>query len=201
LNANGPTALMLLLAALPAFATPAALADHPTTQPAATQQIAAAPATQPRAVVTTTTRDPLTDLPSYGQMLRRTAYTLFFIIAALLIAAKVLPRWLGKMPLTPRGRMIEVVEFHRLEPRKGIYLIRVVGQYYLVGSTGDRLETLAGGPLDQEKIAAALGTGPATAATRPRSAALPTSDAPSGEAKRSFVEVLRGKRAGDEFET
>jgi flagellar biogenesis protein FliO len=183
-------------------------ADRAATQAAATQQAVSPPppATQPRLGATAAAghHDPLDDLPSYGQMLRRTAYTLFAIIAALLIVAKLLPRWLGKMPLTPRGKAIEVVEFHRLEPRKGIYLIRVAGQYFLVGSTGDRLETLAGGPLDQEKIAAALGAGAGATKSKNAGAMAPGNvevETAGEEAKRSFVEVLRGKRAGDGFES
>ena len=160
-----------------------AIAATSTTQPATTTTSSAAASSERRPAITPA-RDPLKDLPSYGQLLRRTAWTLLAIIAGLIIAAKVLPRWLlskaGMVPRGARGKMIEVVEAHRLEPRKAIYLIRVAGQYFLVASTGDRLETLAGGPLDQEKIAEALRPG-----AKPR-------DEPT-EASRSFMEVLRGK--------
>jgi flagellar biogenesis protein FliO len=158
-----------------------------------THRVVAATATQPATTTSTVSsqprpaltpaRDPLKDLPSYGQLLRRTAWTLLAIIAGLILAAKLLPRWLlNKANLVPRGggKMIEVVESHRLEPRKAIYLIRVAGQYFLVASTGDRLETLAGGPLDQQKIADALRPG-----AKPR-------DEPAAP-DRSFLEVLRGK--------
>jgi flagellar biogenesis protein FliO len=161
-------------------------------------QIPAASATQPATTTTSSTstapprpaltpaRGPFKDLPSYGQLLRRTAWTLLAIIAGLILAAKLLPRWLlnkaGVVPRGGAGNMIEVVESHRLEPRKAIYLIRVAGQYFLVASTGDRLETLAGGPLDQQKIAEALR--PAGAAGKPKEEPAPS---------RTFLEVLRGK--------
>jgi flagellar biogenesis protein FliO len=174
--AIGLASLLLLL--LVAHQIPAA----PSTQPATTttSSISSPP---PRPAITPA-RDPFKDLPSYGQLLRRTAWTLLAIIAGLIIAARLLPRWLlnkaGNLGPRSGGRMIEVVESHRLEPRKAIYLIRVAGQYFLVASTGDRLETLAGGPLDQQKIAEAL---------RPAGA-----KAREPDPSRSFVEVLRGKQ-------
>ncbi len=138
-------------------------------------------------------RDPLSGLPSYGEMLRRTFYALLAIVGCLVLAAKILPRWLGHRLPTPKGKMIEVVEFHRLEPRKGVYLLRVAGQYLLVGSSEGRLETLAGGPLDQQKLDEALrptaanaaSTGAASPAHKPEA-----SDKPN----LPFIEVLRGKR-------
>jgi flagellar biogenesis protein FliO len=176
-------AVAIAIAALSLFAHPPLAADATTTQPTTTTSISS----PPRPALTPA-RDPFKDLPSYGQLLRRTAWTLLAIIAGLILAAKILPRWLlNKAGIVPRGgagKMIEVVESHRLEPRKAIYLIRVAGQYFLVASTGDRLETLAGGPLDQEKIAEAL---------RPKGAAAKSLEelAPS----RSFLQVLRGKQA------
>jgi flagellar biogenesis protein FliO len=131
---------------------------------------------------TRTTRDPLGDLPSYGEAVKHMVIALLAIIAALLLVAKFLPQFLGK----PRaagagGKMIDVVESYRLEPRKSIYLVRVGGQYFLLGSTGDRLDTLAGAPLDGEKIAAAL----RTADGKPP---------PETKPSRSFAELLKGKR-------
>jgi flagellar biogenesis protein FliO len=96
--------------------------------------------------------------------------------------AKFLPLFLGKPRLAGAGgKMIDVVESYRLEPRKSIYLVRVGGQYFLLGSTGDRLDTLAGTPLDGEKIAAALR---GTAGQPP----------PEAKPSRSFAELLKGKR-------
>jgi flagellar biogenesis protein FliO len=170
-------ALASLLLLLVPHQLPAANATQPATP--TTSSISSAP--QRPAI--TPVRDPFKDLPSYGQLLRRTAWTLLAIIAGLIVAAKLLPRWLvnkaGSFGSRSSGRMIEVVESHRLEPRKSIYLIRVAGQYFLVASTGDRLETLAGGPLDQQKIAETL-----------RPAAAKSREEP--DPGRSFVQVLRG---------
>ena len=120
-------------------------------------------------------------------MVRRTAYTLFGIVAGVIILAKFLQRWTGvaRRPLT-RNRLIEVIEYHRLEPRKGIYLVRVAGNYFLIGSTHDRLETLSGGALDADTLAAAL----APQVKGPTSSAKPAAVPPA----RTFLEVLRGKR-------
>jgi len=131
---------------------------------------------------TRTTRDPLGDLPSYGEALKHMVIALLAIIAALLLVAKFLPQFLGKPRAAGAGaKMIDVVESYRLEPRKSIYLVRVAGQYFLLGSTGDRLDTLAGGPLDGEKVAAAL---------RGAGVKAPT----EAKTPRSFAELLKGKR-------
>ena len=133
------------------------------------------PATRP-------THDPLPNLPSYGDALRRMLVSLAGIVAVLLVLAKVLPRFLGRTPFTPRSRLVQVMETYRLEPRKTLYLVKIADQYLLIGATADRLETLAGGPLDQEKIAAALKTQDASAA------------APSPKPTPSFGELLDQKR-------
>ena len=149
---------------------------------------AAAQTTQPTTQPHVAARDPLSGLPSYGEYLRRTFYALLAIVGCLVLAAKILPRWLHKGRPFPKGRMIEVVEFHRLEPRKGIYLIRVAGQYLLVGSTDNRLETLAGGPLDQQKLDEMLRpTGEAGASPVHKAEGASKANLP-------FIEVLRGKR-------
>jgi flagellar biogenesis protein FliO len=108
-----------------------------------------APASRP------TARDPFAGMPSYGEALRRMVVSLLAIVAGLLIVAKVLPRIMGRRMPSMRGKVITVLEAHRLEPRKSIYLIRVADECYLVGSSGDRLETLAG-PIDEKKIAGAM---------------------------------------------
>lgn len=101
-------------------------------------------------------KDALSDLPSYSQAIWRMVVSLLAIIVALLVAAKSLSWWLARRPGRQTGRLIEVVEQQRLEPRKSVYLLRVAGQYLLVGSSEGHLQTLAGGELDQQKIAAAL---------------------------------------------
>jgi flagellar biogenesis protein FliO len=71
---------------------------------------------------------------------------------------------------------MQVVETYRLEPRKTLYLIKLADQYLLIGSTADRLETLAGAPLDQEKIAAILNALDAPAAPGSQKPALSFSE-------------------------
>jgi flagellar biogenesis protein FliO len=132
-----------------------------------------------------TSHDPFADLPSYGDMIRRTAYTLLAIIIAFILAAKFIPRLFGRGAFAPRGRMIQVVERHALEPRKTVYLIKVADQYFLIGATGDRLETLAGGALDQETVRQRL-----KELEKPKEA---KAARPRPEPEVSFTEVLRGK--------
>jgi flagellar biogenesis protein FliO len=133
--------------------------------------------------------DPFADLPSYGEMVRHTAYTLVAIIVVFAFAAKYLPRWLGRTRFMPRGKLIQVIERHALEPRKTVYLLKVADQYFLVGSTGDRIETLAGGPLDQETIRQRLAELERAKEPRPNK---PTTQPLAPQAV-SFPEVLRGK--------
>ncbi len=82
------------------------------------------------------------------------------ILAGLLIVSVILLKvglpWLMRRRTGGKADLIEVVEAHRLEPRKIVYLLRVGAQYYLVGSCDGRLTTLAGEPLDNETIAEAL---------------------------------------------
>lgn len=126
----------------------------------------AAPATEP---------DPFANLPSYAAAIWRMVLSLLAIIAGLLVAAKLLSRWLKGHPRLRSGSLIEVVELHRLEPRKSIYLVRLAGQYILLGSSEAGLQTLAGGPIDQEMIASVVGqagqktAGAGQAASPPRS--------------------------------
>ncbi|HEY7115708.1 MAG TPA: flagellar biosynthetic protein FliO [Tepidisphaeraceae bacterium] len=147
------------------------------------------------AATRSTVRDPLSDLPSYGESLKRMVISLLVIIAGLLIAARFLPRILlgragGRKSAAAgaSGQMIDVIETCRIEPRKTIYLVRVGEQYYLLASTGDRLETLAGGPLDSAKLSTSLR---AAAAIAEQESAAPTRPA------RSFADLLKGKRLPD----
>jgi flagellar biogenesis protein FliO len=139
---------------------------------------------------TRTSRDPLSDLPSYGDALKRMVISLLVIIAGVVIAARFLPRLLlgkaaaaRKMAGGGSGQMIDVIETCRIEPRKTIYLVRVGEQYYLLASTGERLETLAGGPLDSVKLASAL-----------RAVAIAQESEAPTRPSRSFADLLKGKR-------
>ena len=129
----------------------------------------------------------LDDLPSFGWAFVKMILVLAAILVGLLLLAKlVLPR-LGFRPAVGRSTVIEIVEGSRLEPRKNVYLIRVAGQYLLVGTSENGVHTLAGGPLDQEAIARDLETA--------RSAAGGGNAAGGSEtSKRSFVDLLRRGR-------
>jgi len=87
-------------------------------------------------------------LPSYGEAVMRTLIALVVVVALLLIAAKVLPRWLRDRRAKPSGGPIEVVAAHPIEHRRTIYLVRVRGREYLVGSSEAGLHALSGGPVD-----------------------------------------------------
>jgi flagellar biogenesis protein FliO len=147
----------------------------------ASHALAQSPSTQPAV----TSHDPFADLPSYGDMIRRTAYTLLAIIIAFILAAKFLPKLLGRTSLTPRGRLIQIIDRHPLEPRKTIYLIKVADQYFLIASTPDRIETLSGSPLDQDALRQHLAE-----SERPKQ---PKPNKPRPQPDVSFPEVLRGK--------
>ena len=143
------------------------------------------PATEPATQPALTSHDPFADLPSYGDMIRRTAYTLLGIIVAFLLAAKFLPRLFSRGSFTPRGRMIQVIERHALEPRKTVYLIKVADQYFLIGSTPEGLTTLSGATLDQDSLRQRLAE-----MERPKDTKSPK---PRTQPEVSFTEVLRGK--------
>ncbi len=146
--------------------------------------LAASAATYP---TTKAARDPLSDLPSYGEAVKRMVYTLMAIVAVLILVARFLPRLLGKRPLLASGKLIQMIESHRLEPRKILYVVRVGEQYFLLGSTGDRIEVLSGGPLDHQRVAELLKSEQAAASAKS------SSSAPA----RSFADVLLGKRRSD----
>jgi flagellar biogenesis protein FliO len=106
--------------------------------------------------------DVLKDVPNYGRMLTQMLVALGAIVVVLLVAAKLLPKVLGKRFAASTGaagnaKLIEIVETRRLDPRTSIHLVKVAEQYFLIGSTGDRVQTLAGGELDSEAVEAALG--------------------------------------------
>ena len=154
-----------------------AFAVHASAQPASTEPSATQPAF--------TTHDPFADLPSYGDMIRRTLYTLLGILIAFILAAKYLPRLFGRAAFTPRGRLIQVIERHPLEPRKTVYLIKVADQYFLLASTPEGVSTLAGGTLDQDSLRQRVAE-----LERPKDVKSPK---PRPQPEVSFTEVLRGK--------
>lgn len=88
--------------------------------------------------------DPLSDLPSYGEALIRMVVVLASILIALLILAKLLPRWLNRSLGHKSKGDIAVVDSIQLEPRRRVYLLRVSGREVLVGSSEQGLHTLVG---------------------------------------------------------
>lgn len=94
--------------------------------------------------------DPLADLPSFGESFAKMVLWLAVVVALLLVAAKVLPRWVRRAPGGPGASGdIEVVGSVALEPRRRIYLVRIAGKRVLIGSSESGLCRLAGdGPLD-----------------------------------------------------
>ncbi|HYE16866.1 MAG TPA: flagellar biosynthetic protein FliO [Tepidisphaeraceae bacterium] len=134
---------------------------------------------------------PLDDLPTYGAAIRKALYVLAGIVAALLLAAKLLPRLMKSPAMRARGggagaggaRLLTVVESQRIEPQKTLYLVKVGDQFFLVGSTSTGLEALSGGPLDHDALAVAI-----------RAAGTKSADDNPSAPKRAFGEVLRGKR-------
>jgi len=131
---------------------------------------------------------PVVNLPSYGESIRRMLVSLLGIVAALVILAKVLPRFIGTSRFVPRSRVMQVVEVFRLEPRKTLYLVKVAEQYLLIGAAGDRLTTLGGGELDQQKLAAAVEASARHAERKKEPGKEMTKEGGVG-----FSEVLRGK--------
>lgn len=129
----------------------------------------------------TPAQDALESLPSYGWAFVKMIVVLAAIIAALLVTAKIVAgRW-GRRSLFGGGHIVEVVEVTRLEARKSIYLIKVAGQFLLVGVTENGVQSLAGGELDQELLEAAV-----------RNRDSKTNNAPAREApKRSFMSLMK----------
>lgn len=76
----------------------------------------------------------LEDLPSYGAELVRMLGALGIVLALILVAGWLLPRWLARRRPAAPGRHMEVVETLRLDPRRVLYLVRVDGRLVLVGA-------------------------------------------------------------------
>ncbi len=101
----------------------------------------------------------LPDISMFSELFLRTLLVLVAVLVVSVVLLKlVLPLWLRRTARRGPG-LIDVVETHRLESRKTIYLLRVGSQYYLVGSCDGRLTTLAGEPLDAERIGDAIRNG------------------------------------------
>lgn len=101
------------------------------------------------------------EVPSYGEVFTRMLLLLGGTVILLFIAARLMPRWFANAGRAGAGRIIQVIESRRLEPKKGLYLVRVADRYLLLGTSEQRIDVLAGGELDQVAIAA-LDETPAT---------------------------------------
>lgn len=109
---------------------------------------ASAPSQLPEA-----TQRALESSSTFGDALTRMLWMLGLTVLALLLLARFLPKWLG-VRVGPRNRgLIRIVESQVLEPRKSIYLVRVVDQFFLLGTSDQRIEVLAGGDLEPETLA------------------------------------------------
>lgn len=99
--------------------------------------------------------------PSFGDALTRMVWMLAITTLLLVAVAKYLPRWLGAAQRPASRGLIKVIEARPLEPRKTLYLVQVVDQFYLLGSSEQRIDVLAGGdfePATLEKLVAESAT-------------------------------------------
>jgi flagellar biogenesis protein FliO len=171
----------------------AAAYGAPATQdspPATTQSVAAGPSVNP---ALPSVEPGLDALPSYAEALTRMLFVLAAIVVGLFIAAKLLRRYTGGgVAAAAFGRkgMIDVVETRGLEQGKRIHLIRVAGQYFLIGASGDRLTTLAGGTLDADALDRAVASRKTTTSSSPKSfdRVLASTPEPPPGAARTFAE-------------
>ena len=99
--------------------------------------------------------DQLGELPNFGESLIRMVVVLTIMIVLMLVLGKLLPRWLSKTG-KPTGKNMQVVDQIQLEPGKKLFLVRVGGQYLLVGSDAEGMRTLADDSLDQSVLGAAF---------------------------------------------
>ena len=100
--------------------------------------------------------NPIGDVSRFNDLFVRMLLILGGVLVVSVILLKVGLPWLAGRGARSKHGLIEVVETHRLEPRKVVYLLRVGSQYYLVGSCDGQLTTLAGESLDNDAIAAIL---------------------------------------------
>ena len=91
-------------------------------------------------------------LPSYSSTLVRMFVFLGLIIVGLFLAAKWLPRFLGRQVTAKQGQLINVIEVKKIEANKRLYVVRIGEQHVLLGATGDHLVSLANVTLDQQAL-------------------------------------------------
>ncbi|MFQ5590774.1 MAG: flagellar biosynthetic protein FliO [Phycisphaerae bacterium] len=95
----------------------------------------------------------LEDMPSFGWAFIKMMIVLAAILIGLLVVAKwVLPKLMRTTPLGFSGGIIEVLDVQRLEPRRNIYLIRVAGECFLIGTSEGGIQTLSGGKLEASEV-------------------------------------------------
>ena len=90
-----------------------------------------------------------TELPDYGSALARMLIVLAIMVGGLLVLAKFLPRWLNGRGLPGRGKShIQVIDRVQLEPRRSLYLVKLGGQVYFLGSSETGVQLLREQPID-----------------------------------------------------
>ena len=92
--------------------------------------------------------------PSIGAALLRTALVLGGLVLLLLVASRGLRRLGGTADGSGPSDLLEVVETRRLDARRAVHLVRVGGQFVLVGVGDGRLTPLSTGELDATEIEA-----------------------------------------------
>jgi len=95
-------------------------------------------------------------VPSIGGALLRT----LLVLGGLVLLLFVVSRGLRRLGAAPRAGgasdLLEVVETRRLDARRAVHLVRVCGQFFLVGSGDGRLTPLSSGELDAAEIESRL---------------------------------------------
>ncbi|MEM7204175.1 MAG: flagellar biosynthetic protein FliO [Planctomycetota bacterium] len=88
----------------------------------------------------------LEDLPAYGDALLQMLIVLAILVGVLYLAGRFLPALLERR--RPRssagGGKLEIIETLRLEPRKTLYLVRMLDDYVLLGATEGQIVNLTG---------------------------------------------------------
>lgn len=137
----------------------------------------------------TPTSDSLDQLPSYGEQLIRMVFMLAATLVALIVLARVLPKWLGRPLLAGKSGAMRVLDTMQLEPRKRIYLVQVGQQVLLLGTSESGVHVLADQTLDGAALLERFrkGESAAGAVSKP----LPAGKAPDSKAAvRDFAAVL-----------